>query len=332
MGAEYWAGRKVLVTGAGGFVGSWLTRALVDAGAEVVVLLRDRQAPGGLELVGVQDRVSAVFGSVTDSDVVERSLTEYQVDVCFHLAAQAVVGVANDNPVFTFESNIRGTWTVLEGCRRSPSVRSVVVASSDKAYGSQELLPYSESGSLQPSNPYDVSKAAADMLARSYHHTFGLAVAVSRCANIYGGGDLNFSRLVPGTIRAALIGERPVIRSDGTPLRDYIHVDDAVGGYLALGEHARRADVVGKAFNFGANQPISVIDLTHLILDAADRPDLEADILGTGDLTGEISRQYLDSSLAREVLDWAPTIAINDGLASTVSWYRDHLHQIGALQ
>ncbi|MFY9616272.1 MAG: NAD-dependent epimerase/dehydratase family protein, partial [Candidatus Dormiibacterota bacterium] len=270
-----------------------------------------------------------VHGSVEDHALAARVLNEYEVDTVFHLAAQALVGAANRSPVSTFESNIRGTWTVLESCRLNPLVKRVVVASSDKAYGTQPELPYREDQPLLAINPYDVSKACADALARSYYHTFSLPVAVTRCANIYGGGDLNFSRLVPGTIRSALKGEPPVIRSDGTPLRDYIHVDDAINAYLMLAERADEDGISGRAFNFGANQPIKVIDLTQAILSACGRSDLEPDIRGRGKLSTEIDQQYLDSGMAHSVLGWTPSKTLEGGLVSTVEWYRGHFHTHG---
>ena len=226
----------MLVTGGGGFVGSWLVEALVERGAAVTVILRDEPGLSNFRLLGLASQVNVVQGSITEYALVQRAVNEYDVDTCFHLAAQAIVGAANRSPLSTFESNIRGTWTVLEACRASKLVERVVVASSDKAYGSQPRLPYTEEMSLLGANPYDASKACTDVLAHSYQHTFGLPVAVARCANIYGGGDLNLSRLIPGTIRSVLAGERPLIRSDGTPVRDYLYVHDAVSAYLTLAE------------------------------------------------------------------------------------------------
>ncbi len=329
MAADFWSGRPVLVTGAGGFVGSWLTRALVDAGAAVTALVRDKPAEDILDLLGAAEHVSTISGSVTDQSLVERVLNEYEIDTCFHLAAQAIVGAANRSPVSTFDSNIRGTWSVLEACRASPLISRVVVASSDKAYGTQTDLPYREDQPLLATNPYDVSKACADILARSYHQAFSLPIVVTRCANIFGGGDLNFSRLIPGTIRSTLEGERPVIRSDGSPLRDYIHVDDAVSAYLVLAERARDDDVCGRAFNFGADQPISVLNLAQLILSTVGRPDITPDIQGSGKLSAEIDRQYLDSSLARQTLGWETTQTLETGLGATIDWYRDYFERPG---
>jgi CDP-glucose 4,6-dehydratase len=323
-----WRGRRVLVTGAGGFVGAWLSHSLVDAGAEVVALLRDEPVTSAFDLVGVAGRVSVIRGSVTDATLVERGLAEYEVDSCFHLAAQTIVGHAAAAPVATFETNIHGTWTVLEACRRQPRVSEIVVASTDKAYGSQPELPYRENMPLLGLAPYDASKACADILARSYHHTYGLNVAVTRCANIYGGGDINYSRLVPGTIRSVLAGERPVIRSDGSPIRDYLFVSDAVDAYLALSEGLRSGPMAGKAFNFGSNRPLSVGAMTDLILKVADRTDLEPDVQGSGVPPNEIDRQYLDSTRAREELGWKARVDLDAGLAQTVGWFRDHWDEL----
>lgn len=327
----FWREKSVLVTGAGGFVGSWLAHALVERGGTVTAILRDETALNNFALRGLGERVNVVRGSITDAATVERALNEYEVDTCFHLAAQAIVGAANRSPVSTFESNIRGTWTVLEACRTARLVERVVVASSDKAYGSQPQLPYTEEMPLLGANPYDASKACAEMLVRSYRETFGLPVAVSRCANIYGGGDLNFSRLIPGTIRSVLRGERPVIRSDGTPTRDYLYIDDAVAAYLALGEQMAHPEVPGTAFNFGPGSPISPLDLVRCVLDLCDARDVEPDVRGRGSLPGEIDRQYLDSARAARVLGWQARIPLEGGLRRTVSWYRAFLASDGQL-
>ena len=327
----FWRGKSVLVTGAGGFVGSWLAHALVERGATVTAILRDEPRLSNFDLLGLGERVNVVRGSITDAATVERALNEYEVDSCFHLAAQAIVGAANRSPVSTFESNIRGTWTVLEACRTARLVERVVVASSDKAYGSQPQLPYTEEMPLLGANPYDASKVCAEVLVRSYRETFGLPVTVARCANIYGGGDLNFSRLVPGTIRSVLLGERPVVRSDGSPVRDYIHIDDAVAAYLSLAEQLGRPAVVGEAFNFGGGEPISVRDILGRILDACDARDLQPDIRGSGAPAGEIDRQYLDSARAEQVLGWQARVSLNDGLRGTANWYRAFLAPGGQL-
>ncbi len=327
MRDTYWQGRSVLVTGAGGFVGSWLARALVDSDAQVTVILRDESAQNNLEASGARAAVNVVRGSITDYPVVERAINEYDVDTCFHLAAQAIVGPANRSPLSTFESNIRGTWTVLEASRACDSVERVVMASSDKAYGTQAVLPYTEGAPLLGSAPYEASKACADVLGRSYRLSFGLSVAVARCANIYGGGDFNFSRLIPGTIRSVLAGERPIVRSDGTPVRDYLYVDDAVEAYLALGACPNEALGADSAFNFGSCEPVSVIDLVRRITAACGAPGMEPNVLGAGPGRNEIDRQFLDSSKAAKVLGWKPHVPLDEGLTRTVRWYRQMLRQ-----
>ncbi len=323
--ATFWRGKSVLVTGAGGFVGSWLTHALVGLGANVVVILRDQVGLGNFESLGLASRVHVVRGSITDYPLVERTVNEYEVDSCFHLAAQAIVGAANRSPLSTFESNIKGTWTVLEACRVNKMTERVVVASSDKAYGPQPRLPYEEDMPLLGINPYDASKVCTDVLARSYQHTYEMPLTIARCANIYGGGDVNFSRLIPGTIRSALLGEAPVVRSDGTPVRDYLYIDDAVGAYLTLGKQAARSDVRGKAFNFGSDRPISALDLVRQILEVCGRTDLVPDIQGKGTLAGEIDRQYLSSQKAGRTLGWSPRVPLDQGLPRTVEWYASDL-------
>lgn len=319
---HFWRGRTALVTGAGGFLAAWLCKALLDGGAQVVGIVRDSPGERLLERHGIRDRMSIVHGSITDYATVERALNEYEADTCFHLAAQAIVGAANRSPLSTFETNIKGTWTVLEACRLSRSVARVVVASSDKAYGSQPVLPYREETTLDGRYPYDVSKVCTDLLATSYAATFDLPVAVTRCANIYGGGDLNWSRLIPGTIRAALWGEEPIIRSDGTPERDYLYVGDAVAAYLTLGRRAADPDVRGRAFNFGTNRPVAALALVERILATVGSP-LRPRILG--EAKGEIDRQCLDSALARSVLGWEARVPLDEGLARTIPWYAEAL-------
>ncbi|MGE5620258.1 MAG: NAD-dependent epimerase/dehydratase family protein [Sphingomonadaceae bacterium] len=330
MDQRYWKDRSVLVTGANGFVGSWLTRVLVDNGARVVALVRDVPARGGLALHGLTDRVDTVMGSLTEYPVLERVMNEYGVEVCFHLAAQAIVGVANRSPLSTFESNIRGSWNLLEACRVTKTVTGVVVASSDKAYGDHPRLPYDEGFELRATYPYDVSKAATDMLARSYHRTYGLRVAVTRCANIYGGGDLNFTRIVPDTMRALIRGDAPVIRSDGTPVRDYMYVMDAVRAYLAVAERLDSDDVAGEAFNFGTERPVSVLDLVKEIIAVSGRTGVEPLVIGKGKPAGEIDAQYLGSAKARERLGWCPQYDLATGLGDTYAWYRRFLSGQGS--
>ncbi|MBI5287642.1 MAG: GDP-mannose 4,6-dehydratase [Chloroflexi bacterium] len=326
MPDNYWHGRSVLLTGAGGFVGSWLAQALIDRQAAVTLILRDEAAHTNLDVLGLQGRANVVRGSAADYQLVERALNEYEVDTCFHLAAQAIVGPANRSPLSTFESNIRGTWTILEACRQT-GVTRVVVASSDKAYGQQPFLPYTEDSPLLGTAPYEVSKACTDLLARSYRLGFGQSVTVARCANIYGGGDFNFSRLVPGTVLSVLAGERPIIRSDGTPERDYLYVEDAVDAYLALGSCPDEAVGDGPAFNFGSARPISALSLVHRITQVCGRPDLQPDVRGAGPGHNEIDCQYVDSGRARAVLGWSPRLSLDDGLVRTVEWYRQVLSE-----
>lgn len=320
---SFWRDRSVLVTGGTGFLGAWLVRELLERGAQVTALVRDQVAGAPFTRDGLDRRVSVVQGEVQDYALMERTLGEYEVESVFHLAAQAIVGVANQNPLATFDTNIRGTWVLLEACRRSRGVRRVVVASSDKAYGIHKTLPYTEEFALQGCHPYDVSKSCADLIATTYHRTFGTPVAVTRCGNLFGPGDLNWSRIVPGTIRSALRGERPVIRSDGSPIRDYVHVRDITDAYLLLAEKLDDASLHGRAFNFGTGEPLSVLELTRAILEAAGRPDLDPVVLN--EVKGEIHHQYLSSDLARTRLGWRPGAGVGQRLAETIAWYRDHL-------
>jgi CDP-glucose 4,6-dehydratase len=318
----FWRGRPVAVTGATGFLGSHLTAQLVDLGAHVVVLVRD-DVPGSPIADLWSDKVAVVRGAVEDQDVVERMLGDYEVRTVLHLAAQSQVGVANLHPVATYEANVAGTWALLEAVRRSPRVAQVVTASSDKAYGAQPELPYDEDMPLLAVNPYDVSKACADLISTSYHRTFGVPVCVTRCGNFFGPGDRNWERLVPGTIRSLLRGEAPVIRSDGTMVRDYLYVVDGALAYLRLAE-AMAADpaIVGEAFNFSTETPLTVLELVAQLQDAAGTA-LEPDIRATA--SHEIDRQFLSAAKARKVLDWAPTVTVPDALVQTVAWYRDYL-------
>lgn len=315
-------GRVAMVTGAKGFAGSWLARALLAAGAGVVGYDRGDPALSGLELQGIADEVEVVTGDLTDADLIGRTIAGRGVDAVFHLAAQTIVGRANASPVPTFETNIRGTWTLLEACRES-GVRTVLVASSDKAYGPHDDLPYREDASLKPTFPYDVSKAATDLIARSYWHTFALPVAVTRFANLYGGGDLNFSRLIPEAISAVIDGRRPVIRSDGSPERDFLYVEDAARAYLAVARALDEGKGRGEAFNAGAGRPFSVREVLDTVCSVSGS-DIEPDIRGAGNPAGEIDRQYLDSTKIREVTGWEPKLTLEEGLRRTLEWYREH--------
>jgi len=316
-----WRGQRVFITGAGGFIASRLASTLVDRGAGVVGLVRDTAGVRLLRLLKVDLAIEVVRGDLGETGLVQRVLNEYEIDTVFHLAAQAMVGVANRSPLSTFESNVAGTWRVLEAARLTPSVERVVVASSDKAYGTQRSLPYTEETSLDGSFPYDASKACADIIARSYAVSFPLPVVVARCANVYGPGDLNWSRLLPGVIRAAIEGHDPVIRSDGTPERDYIYLSDAVEAYIRLAESL--PETSGQAFNFGTNRPESVLGLVERVLELVGCPGLRPRLLGSAD--NEIDRQRLSSEKARRVLGWQPQVPLAEGLATTVAWYQRYL-------
>lgn len=320
---SFWKERNVFVTGANGFVGSWIARALVENDANVIILERDTTPKSPLRLFDLYPRLTVISGDVTNYFTLLRVFNEYEIDTCFHLAAQAIVGMAYRSPLSTFESNIKGTWNVLEAARVS-NVDRVVIASSDKAYGEHAELPYKEEHSLDGLHPYDASKACADILTRTYFHTYSLPVAITRCANTYGGGDLNFSRIVPDTIRSVLHDKNPLIRSDGTPIRDYLYISDAVEGFLTLAE--KLGSVKGKAFNFGTNSPISVLELVNKIIMLSGKSHLEPVITGTGKTTGEIDRQYLSSEKAERVLGWKPEYDLDRGLKETLEWYRGYFN------
>jgi len=318
---------RSLVSGAHGFVGSHLARALLECGDAVRVL--DRPAPrladvggerrSGLELLGIRDAVELVEADLRDAEAVATAIEG--VDSVFHLAAQTIVGVARESPRETFEVNVRGAWNVFEACR-AHGVERVVFASSDKAYGSSPELPYREDFPLRAAYPYDASKAAADTIARSYATAYGLPLAVTRFANVYGGGDLNFSRLIPETVVAVLDGRPPVIRSDGSPERDFLHVDDAVSAYLAIAG-ALENGAAGEAFNAGGERPHSVREVVELITTAADA-GIQPDFQGAGNPDGEIDRQFVNSTKLRELTGWRPEVGLDDGLHRTLEWYRDH--------
>lgn len=318
----------MLVTGAQGFIGSWLAERLLDEGARVVVPRRDVHPDARFVTDGLAERCDVVLADLVDYTALMRVINEYSVDAVFHLGAQTIVGTANRSPLSTFETNIRGTYNLLEACRAvgvvgSPIAR-IVVASSDKAYGPHSELPYTESFALQPRYPYDVSKACTDLLARSYADTYGLPVAVTRLANVYGGGDLNWSRVVPDTARALARGDRPVIRSDGTPERDYIYVEDAVDAYLAIAASLDREELWGRAWNAGAGEPRSVMEVVTRLIEVSGR-DAEPDIRGEGTPHGEIDRQFLDSTAIRDELGWCPRWDLGQGLRATWDWYERRL-------
>lgn len=321
--SRFWQDRPTLVSGGTGLVGGGVVRRLLDAGADIVCLVRDWVPQSDLIRNRLTERVKIVRGDVRDQVLLERVLGEYEIETVVHLAAQTIVGIANRNPISTFESNIAGTWTLLEACRRSPQVKQIVVASSDKAYGDHENLPYDESTPLQGRHPYDVSKSCSDLVAQSYATTFGLPVVVTRCGNFYGGGDLNWNRIVPGTIRSVLRGQRPVIRSDGNYIRDYFYVEDGAAAYILLAEKlAANRELAGQAFNFSNEIQVSVLDIVQQILGQMGS-NLEPEILNQ--TTNEIRHQYLSAAKAREQLGWQPLFTLDQGLQHTISWYRDFL-------
>jgi len=320
MAKNFWLDRSVLVTGATGLLGGWLTRRLLDHGASIVALVRDWVPQCEIVSQCQFEQVRVVRGDVTDRDLVERTLGEYEVQTVFHLAAQTIVGIANRNPISTFESNIRGAWTVLEACRRSPFVKSVVIASSDKAYGDQTELPYNEDMPLQGRHPYDVSKSCADLIAQAYACTYDLPVGITRCGNFYGGGDLNWNRLVPGTIRSVLRGERPVIRSDGQYVRDYLYVEDGAAAYMLLAERLlSHPELAGMAFNFSYEKHMTVLQLVHQIL---QKMGSDLTPIVQNEPLKEIRAQCLSAQRARELLEWAPAFTVDEGLERTITWYR----------
>jgi len=322
---DFWRDRPTLVTGATGLVGGWLVRQLLAAGAHVVCLVRDWAPQSELMRAGLIDQVVSVRGDVRDQALLERVLGEYEIATVIHLAAQTIVGIANRNPISTFETNIQGTWALLEACRRSPLIKQVILASSDKAYGDHLKLPYDEQTPLQGRHPYDVSKACGDLIGTSYAVTYGLPVVITRCGNFYGGGDLNWNRIVPGTIRSVLRGQRPIIRSDGQYVRDYFYVEDGAAAYLRLAEClAANPALGGEAFNFSNELQVTVLDLVQRILSLMDS-DLEPDL--RNEATNEIRHQYLDSSKARQALSWQPLFSLDEGLRRTIAWYRAFLHE-----
>lgn len=315
-----WHRRRVLVTGCTGLLGAWLTDWLVRNQADAVGLVRDSVPTANFHRLGLAERVTTVRGSVEDGELLSRIVNEYEIEVVFHLAAQPIVAIANADPRSTLATNITGTWSVLEAARRSKRVRAVVVASSDKAYGTQEELPYRETAPLIGRHPYDVSKSCADLITQMYWHTYQVPAAITRCGNFYGGGDLNFNRIVPGTIRSLIDGQRPVVRSDGTLRRDYFHIQDAVLAYVLLAERLLDGEVQGEAFNFSNEGPVSALDLVRRVSSLMDLGDVEPIILN--EATNEIPHQYLSAELARTRLGWRPRYSLDEGLLDTIAWYR----------
>ncbi|MDP8922540.1 MAG: GDP-mannose 4,6-dehydratase [Chloroflexota bacterium] len=318
--AEFWRGRRVFVTGANGFIAAWLTRALVDKGARVTGY--DRSDVGALDLHGdLKSKVALVLGDLTDGPLIVRTLREREIETVYHLAAQSSIAIAKGSPVPAFESNIRGSWTVLDACRAVGTVETIAVASSLTVYGEQERAPFDESFALNGSDPYAASKACTDIIARCFAATYGLPIGIARTANIFGPADPHLDHIVPGTLLAILRGERPEIRSDGSPAKGYLFVQDIVSAYLLLGERAADEDVRGRAFNFHPDEPISVLDLVRLMLNVAGRPDLEPNVRAVSK-----NREYvhLANERAKRVLDWAPRYSLEDGLRETLGWLREH--------
>ncbi|MFS0657045.1 GDP-mannose 4,6-dehydratase [Bacillus sp. 179-C3.3 HS] len=318
--SSFWQGKNVFVTGCTGLLGSYLVKELIDQGANVTGLVRDQVPRSNLYEGSQFEKMNVVHGALEDMQTIERALGEYEIDTVFHLAAQAIVGVANRHPISTFEANILGTWNVLEACRRQPLIKRVIVASSDKAYGDQEQLPYDENMPLNGKHPYDVSKSCADLISHTYYNTYGLPVCMTRCGNLYGGGDLNFNRIIPQTIQLVLEGKAPEIRSDGTFIRDYFYIEDAVKAYLLLAEKMEEKGLAGEAFNFSNEIQLTVLELVDKILKAMGS-ELKPRILNQG--THEIKHQYLSAEKARKLLDWEPDYSIDEGLAKTIDWYRE---------
>lgn len=321
---NYWKSKRVFVTGASGFLGSWLIRSLIEQGADVIALVRDETPRSLLFLNSDHKKITIVKGELEDYFLLERILGEYQIEVIFHIGAQTQVEIANRNPISTFETNIRGTWNLLEATKRSPVVKKVLVASSDKAYGKQESLPYNESQPLHGDHPYDVSKSAADLIAQSYFSTYGTPVCITRCGNFFGGGDFNYNRLVPSVIRAALSEQRPIIRSDGTLRRDYLYIEDAVRVYMQLAEKMDDVKIHGQAFNFSVENPLSVLEMTTKILSLMNS-SLTPEVLGQA--KNEIADQYLSAEKARKVLGWKAQYSLDAGLEKTIAWYTKHFHE-----
>lgn len=319
LNRAFWLDRPTFVTGGTGLVGSWLVQRLVEAGADVVCLVRDWVPQSELVRSRLIEQVKVVRGDIRAGDTLERALGEYEIDTVIHLAAQTIVTIANRNPISTFETNIAGTWNLLEACRRSQKVKQIVVASSDKAYGDQEKLPYDEKTPLQGQHPYDVSKSAADLISYSYAKSFDLPIVITRCGNFYGGGDLNWNRIIPGTIRSIRRGQNPIIRSDGGYIRDYFYVEDGAAAYMLLAEKlAAQPELKGEAFNFSNEIQVSVQEIVEHILNGM-KSDLRPEI--HNEVTNEIRHQYLSAEKARRELGWKPMFTLDEGLSKTIDWY-----------
>ncbi len=319
---SFWEEKNVFVTGSDGFIGSWIAKELVEKKANVTVLVRDMKKEACFDLHGIRSKLNIVQGDLVDLQVMERAFAQYQAEFVFHLAAQALVGIANKSPLSTFESNIKGTWNLLEACRKNDSVKGIVVASSDKAYGVQDKLPYTEDSPLLGLFPYDASKACADILARSYFETYGLSGAVTRNANTYGGADMNFSRIVPDAVSCLIKDKEFLIRSDGKPQRDYMYVKDAVNGYLVLAQNLQKKEVKGQAFNFGTETPVTAVDLFKKTAKLFGKPNAKYRILNQS--KNEIPKQFLSTKKAKNLLGWKPAYSLDEGLKETIDWYKNY--------
>ena len=321
---NFWKNRKVFVTGSTGLLGGWLVKNLLQADAEVICLVRDWVPNSELKKQGMASRAIVVAGDLSDQLRLEAILGEYEVQTVIHLAAQTIVGTANRNPISTWESNVRGTWNLLEACKRTNTISEIVVASSDKAYGDQKELPYNENAPLRGLNPYDCSKSCVDLISQSYAHTFKLPITITRCGNLYGGGDLNWNRIVPGTIRGVFNGESPVIRSTGKLVRDYFFVEDAVDAYMNLVEKmSENPELSGEAFNFSSEIRMNVIELVEKITLTMGRGKIKPIILNNA--SNEIENQYLSCEKARKLLDWSPKYGLDEGMKKTIQWYTELL-------
>ncbi|MCK4517371.1 GDP-mannose 4,6-dehydratase [Candidatus Babeliales bacterium] len=320
--SNFWKNKNVFVTGATGLLGPWLIEDLLSRGANVIALARDTVPNSLFFTQNLNKKVTVVSGDLLDRDIIQRVLNEFDINTVFHLGAQAIVKTANRSPISTFRSNIEGTWNLLESCRLSPWVKKIIVASSDKAYGEHKTLPYTEEAALQAKHPYDVSKSCADLLAQSYFHTYKLPVCVTRCGNFFGGGDLHFNRIIPGTINSILQDENPLIRSNGLFVRDYIYVKDVAHAYRMLAEQMDRPEVVGQCFNFSTDQPYNVLQLVDQILELMGAKHLKPIIQNNA--SNEIPEQHLSSEKARRMLGWKPQYGVQDGLKETIEWYKKH--------
>ncbi|MCL4378882.1 MAG: GDP-mannose 4,6-dehydratase [Actinobacteria bacterium] len=327
MNKNYWKNKNVFITGATGFLGSWLTEYLFKSGANVAALIRDWIPESDLINKGFTNKINVIRGNVEDYFLIERILNEYEIHTVFHLAAQTIVSIANNNPISTFETNIKGTWNILEACRRNKKIKKIIIASSDKAYGDQIQLPYDESFPLIGRHPYDVSKSCADLICKAYFETYALPVCITRCGNFYGGGDLNFNRIIPGTIRSILNNEPPVIRSDGSFIRDYFYIEDGMLAYILLAEKMDNPKLYGEAFNFSNEIQITVLELVDKILELMGSK-LKPVILN--EAGNEIKHQYLSAKKAREVLGWKPKFDLESGLKKTIDYYKNFFAIKGA--